>query len=70
MGTPVASRVLRRRAERGRALVSPGCPACRGWPAVWLVGVGDPEPPTACEHCGRRSSALACVDVRVRLADV
>ena len=66
----MASRVMRRRAERVRALVPPGCPACRGWPAVWLIGVGDPAPPTMCRQCGRSSDAMTRVHVGVRLADV
>ncbi len=67
---PMASGELRRRTERVRAQVPPGCAACRGWPMVWLIGVDDPEPPAACGQCGREIAAETRVYMGVMLADV
>lgn len=51
-------------------MVPVGCPACRGWPVIWLVGEGDPEPPASCDKCGRAWANRVQVYVGVRLADV
>lgn len=64
----MASRALRRRAERAGDRVPEGCSVCRRWPTIWLVGGGDPEPPTVCGQCGRDSAATRA-HVGVRLDD-
>ena len=48
----------------------PGCPACRSWPLVWLIGDGDPEPPVACWTCGRESTTETRVYMGVRMVDL
>ena len=57
---------LSRRITRLSASVPPGCPACRDWPLVWIMGEGDPGPPGPCERCGREWQGL----VRVYLVDL
>lgn len=66
----MVSRALRRRTEQVRWRVPVGCPACRSWPLVWLVGEGDPEPPWSCGQCGRPLAALTRIELGLRLADV
>ena len=66
----MVSRALRRRTERVRTQVPESCPACRGWPLVWLIGLGDPEPPVACDSCGRAATSKTRVYVGLWLADV
>jgi hypothetical protein len=57
------------RVAKVRAAIPAGCRACRGWPAVWLVGEGDPEPPAVCGRCGRAAPLIVSL-VGVRLGDV
>ena len=64
MRTGLAGRVA-----RVRVVVPEGCAACRSWPAVWLVGAGDQEPPVACGGCGRVAPLIVSL-VGVRLVDV
>ena len=42
------------RIERLKAVIGEGCPACKDWPHVWVMGKDDPQPPVACDQCGRR----------------
>lgn len=58
------------RVARLRARCGEGCPACRVWPHVWLMGEGDPEPPGSCPGCGRAWRGLVRVYVGVSLGDV
>jgi len=46
---------------------APGCPTCRAWPSIWIVGVDDPEPPVNCAVCGRPFSCMSLVYISVRL---
>lgn len=58
------------RVERLRARIGEGCPACRAWPLVWIMGEGSPEPPLACASCGRVFDGLVRVYVGVDPDDI
>lgn len=53
-----------------RFALPPGCPACAGWPSVWCVGEGDPEPTVICQACGRAFEGLIRVYIGVRLRNI
>jgi hypothetical protein len=42
------------RIARLKAAIGEGCPACKAWPPVWILGEHDPEPPMVCDCCGRQ----------------
>lgn len=58
------------RIQKLRAKIGEGCPACKGWPLVWILGDDSPEPPTECAHCGRRFEGLVRVYVGVDPDDI
>lgn len=58
------------RVERLRAVIGEGCPACKGWPLVWILGDDSPEPPMECDSCGRRFEGLVRVYVGVDPNDI
>jgi hypothetical protein len=58
------------RIQKLRARIGEGCPACKGWPLVWILGDDDPEPPAACSRCGRVFAGLVRVYVGVDPDDI
>jgi hypothetical protein len=40
------------RVERLAERILTGCPVCREWPDVWLLGDDDSDPPEVCPECG------------------
>ena len=69
--------LTRRVARVGSHYATMGCPTCRGWPAVQLVGVpegwqeGDPVDlpyPAVCPSCGRDPVAEVRVYIGIDLS--
>ena len=55
---------LTRRLAVVRTHLPAGCPACRVPPPIVILHGDDPEPPTACEVCGRPFTGITVVRIR------
>jgi hypothetical protein len=53
------------RIKKLRERIGEGCPACKDWPMVVILRDDDPEPPGACDRCGRVFTGLVRVYVGV-----
>jgi hypothetical protein len=58
------------RIQKLRAKIGDGCPKCKAWPHVWILGDNSPEPVTECDQCGRVFAGLMRVYVGVDPGDI
>jgi len=54
---------LKRRLANVRVQVPEGCPACRVPPSIVILHGDEPEPPGACQHCGRGYPGIRVVRI-------